>query len=87
MKTIFNDRDDAARALYGTTTRERVHETYKMYTEIISKLGDGVAVMGGIPWDDPRFQEMLLTAIGVWRQYKRDAEKLAVIREVFGGKS
>ena len=38
------------------------------------------------PWGDIRFQEMVMNALargGIWR---RDAEKLAIIREVFGGK-
>lgn len=66
--------------------RDRAVALHAAYTDIISKLGDGEVPIN-IPWTDPRFQDMLLNAIGAWRSYKRDAEKLAVIREVFGGKS
>jgi hypothetical protein len=39
------------------------------------------------PWEDPRFQEMVIRALAKGGTYRRDSEKLAVIREVFGSKT
>lgn len=39
------------------------------------------------PWENPLFQDMVLKALAKGGTYRRDAEKLAVIREVFGSKS
>ena len=38
------------------------------------------------PWEDPRFQGLVIKALAAGGRYKRDSEKLAVIREVFGSK-
>lgn len=67
------------------SARERAMADHERYLDIVQKLDAGEAP-DNIPWGDHRFQSMLLAAISKWLTYKRDAEKLAVIRDVFGSR-
>lgn len=66
--------------------REAMQELAAGYKGIIQRLHDG-DIPAQIPWDDPRFQTMVLKLIGDMRMYKKDHDDLAVIRSVFGGKT
>lgn len=67
------------------TPRERAHADHARFKEVIRALGDG-EVPRDIPWEDSNFQTMLLALIASQRGYKAEADKLAVIRDVFRGK-
>lgn len=58
----------------------------KSIIALVNKLCDDGERPVTIPWSDPDFQYGLLKKIGVMRGYKKDAEKLAIVKEVFGGK-
>ncbi len=70
---------------FADATRGRMEELYRGYKCVIDSLAEGI-VPPSIPWHDQRFQDMVVQLIGAQRKYKADADKLAVIRDVFGGK-
>lgn len=72
-------------SIFDPTPREQMHELADRYKKMIGKLAGG-EVPVDLPWPDPRFQKMVVSLIGDMRKYKADADKLAVIREVFSGK-
>ena len=82
MANVFNP-DMEMYSVSGS--REQMDALYAKYENIIAQLSRGV-VPAEIPWTDPRFQKLLLQFIGGMLRYKVDADKLAIIREVFGGK-
>jgi hypothetical protein len=50
----------------------------------VDRMIDGEMLVS-LPWGDEMFQRVILRALAASKQWRRDAEKLAVIREVFGG--
>lgn len=39
-----------------------------------------------LPWSDPHWQQMVCARLREVGKYRDDAQKLAIIKEVFGGK-
>ena len=46
---------------------------------------DAGMVPADIPWSNPDFQYALISRMQDFRRYKADADKLAIIKEIFGG--
>ncbi len=67
------------------TSRERMEDLAREYKGMLNRMVAGEMVANA-PWADPRFQEMVNQELGRHRQWKCDAEKLAIVKEVFGGK-
>lgn len=64
------------------------HERDQRWCESMQSVVDSM-VSGTIPyafpWEDKRAQRLVMQALARGGTWRRDAEKLAVIREVFGG--
>lgn len=54
------------------------------YMGLTSQLVEG-KVVSELPWNDPDFQRAVLESFKRCAKWKADAEKLAVVKEVFGG--
>ena len=65
-------------------SREKYIEQAADIRSVVEKIVAGT-MPAVIPWTEPVFQTMLLHAIGDLRRFKADADKLAVLKEVFGG--
>lgn len=66
--------------------REDMISTVDRCVALAQDLVDG-KVHENFPWTDRTFQRALIEKIKEYRRYKEDAKKLAIIKEVFGGKS
>ena len=65
--------------------RDEYIQSQKRTNALIARLAEG-EVPADLPRGDPMFQRGIIALIGTLRGYKVDAGKLAVVREVFGGK-
>jgi len=83
MATI-TDPLDRMRATTWEISRGEAKQLAERYIFLVEKILAGERPVE-IPWQEPRFQDLLLRKIGQLGQYKADADKLAVIKEVFGG--
>jgi hypothetical protein len=65
--------------------REFIDRRARTFNEFIARMLTGERLLS-LPWNDALFQELIVKALALAGGWKHEAEKLAVIREVFGGK-
>ena len=79
--------DPLSRATYENMReqKERDQRWCEAQQGVIDAMVNGTVPVA-CPWNDERFQRLVMHALAAGGRYKRDSEKLAVIREVFGSK-
>ena len=70
----------------SANTRERQYDLAQSYKAILARMIAGEMNLNA-PWADPRFCEMVNRELALHGEWKLAAEKLAIVKEVFGGKS
>jgi len=80
--------DDPLGLRMSEDPRERAHAEWRRLGEIADKLATQAQPDLGkaAPWLDHNFQRVIVERLKREREFRRSHEKLAVIKEVFGGK-